>query len=298
MDGNTSICFLTNGDMNWASSRLRCYWPAQYLPGSIAQQWHPGGEIPPGYRMYVWLKVADLAGMQLVRDAGALNVLDVCDPLWWWKPELCRQMDALADAVVSATSASAVDYADFCGRDTRTMTIIPDRLELSAYPIRRGTHVAADPMRFIWYGMAQNRIALFAALANLERLAANGINIELTILDNAPEQRAEWSDMFPIAHVRWTLENENRVIANHDIALIPPYPGPWGVLKTNNRRLVAWACGLPYTKGIDYRETFDLATSAAERNRFASMGRDALEGSFDVKQSAGQWAELYAQVVK
>lgn len=290
-----TICFLTAGDYAWASARLRSFWPAQYIPGAAAAQWKPNGDIPPGYRMYVWQKNTDPAGMKLVRMAEAYNVIDHCDPVWWWDPARSYKAHDLADAIVCATEGAARDYADFAGM-SEPVVIIPDRLQLPAYPYKRPPHKHADPVRFVWFGMEQNRIALLNCLANLERLTANGVNMQLTIIDNGPEHVLNWTEMFPVYHTRWTLETENRLIAAHDIALVPPYPGPWGALKSNNRTLVAWACGLPVITGTEYRPLFDLATRAELRQTSADKGWHELTTLYDVKQSAEDWRDLYTRL--
>lgn len=287
-----SICFLTRGDMTWASSRLAAYWPARYIPGALAHKWEDNKPIPPGYRMYVWQKNVGLSEMEAIRAAGAKNVFYHCDPSWWWHPGECRQADAIVDAIVCSTVPSAEDYMQFSGR-TECPTIIPDRLELSYYK-PRGPHEnpRGQPIRFVWYGMSQNRMALFACLANLERLAANGLNITLTLIDDMPQEPLYWTGLFPFIHARWTLENENALICANDIALVPPYPGPWGKLKTNNRTLVAWACGLPAVAGEDYRELYDVATRATLRNEMVATGQQELVQRYDVRQSAGEWMQL------
>jgi hypothetical protein len=271
---------------------LAAYWPARYIPGSLAYRWEDGTPIPPGYQMYVWQKNVSIPEMETIRAAGGKNIFYHCDPLWWWHPDECRQADAIVDAVVCSTEASALDYMDFSGR-TEHPTVIPDRLELSYYK-SRGPHETprGQPVRFVWFGMSQNRLTLFAALANLERLVANGVSIVLTLIDDAPQEVVYWSEMFPFIHARWTLDNENALICANDIALVPLYPGPWGKIKTNNRTLVAWACGLPAITGENYRELYEVATRATLRNEMVAAGQQELVQRYDVRQSAGEWMQL------
>ena len=146
-------------------------------------------------------------------------------------------------------------------------------------------------MRFIWYGLAVNRVALFYGLVNLERLAANGHKIELTIMDDRPDQSWRVTDYFPIAHVQWRLEQENEIIANHDVAFLPPYPGPWGKVKSNNKTLTAWACGLPALSTHEYNDYEVLMDWQCRRN-WGVLGNVEL-AHVDVRQSAAEWMGLF-----
>jgi len=136
-----------------------------------------------------------------------------------------------------------------------------------------------------------NRPALFGALANLERLAANGRDIELTICDERPDMVMRITNMFPVYHVLWELEQENAIIAAHDIAILPPYPGPWGRVKSNNRTLTAWACGLPATDCESYKELMTLM-DADTRARLGADGRKWVEEDYNVERSAREWERL------
>ena len=125
----------------------------------------------------------------------------------------------------------------------------------------------------------------------LERLKVNGVNVELTILDDRPQDRLV-SEVFPIYHVKWSLAQEIDIISSHDIALLPPYPGPWGKIKTNNKKLTAWACGLPVTDGYDYYDTIELATRSDIRAERASEGWYQLQKNYTVEKTVEQWEAI------
>ena len=135
-------------------------------------------------------------------------------------------------------------------------------------------------------------MAIFGALANLERLAANGHSIALTIYDDQPQNRWTFTDSFPVYYTQWRLDQENEVIASHDIALLPPYPGPWGKVKSNNKELTAWACGLPATDGQDYVEMCDLVALSSKRQIEADRGYEEVKAAYTVDKSADEWKEL------
>lgn len=275
-----SVCFVLPGPPKWASSRLRAIWPARYIPGAIV---HHGPGIPEAAN-YVWVKSADAGFIRA--HPNARHYWDVCDPSWWWSPAECREIAAQMHGVVASCDALAGDFIAWSGC---TCNVIPDRLELEHYPLRR-EHAYAQPVRFIWYGAQQNRVSLFGGLANLERLAANGVPVELTIFDDGT---GGWQDeYFPIYHADWSLAAENRVIAAHDIAILPPYPGPWGRVKSNNKYLTAWACGLPSTDGLDYDALYRLATESALRQHAADLGYKTVCAEYDVQDSAAEWRRL------
>ena len=278
-----SVAFIIPGPSKWASTRLRAEWPARYIPGAVVVP--KGTPIPPAEN-YVWIKGADVDFIKAHPDAK--HFWDVCDPAWWFSPAECREIAPLMEAVVASCPALAADYTAWASCACYT---IHDRLELEHYPVQRTHEHYADPVRFIWYGASQNRVGLFGGIANLQRLAANGVPLELTIFDDAPQNI--WSDnQIPIYHTEWTLAQENAVIAAHDIAILPPYPGPWGKVKSNNRQLTAWACGLPATDGQDYEALYRLATERTFRQDAATLGYRALCADYDVQDSAIEWRRL------
>ena len=280
--------FLTPGPITWASARMRAYWPARYIPGSTVMAWDGQAGIPSGYDNYIFVKRADADIMRQIRETGARVYYDVCDPTWWWSPAPVRNVIANVDGVVCSNQALANDFIEWS--DT-TPIVIPDRLELEHFPKRR-QHEPVDVVRFVWFGAHQNRIAVFGGLVHLERLAANGHNIALTICDDRPD--IVWSDlssMFPIYYVRWRLDQENEILASHDVAYLPPYPGEWGRVKSNNRQLTAWACGLPALTDERY-PAFERIMSWTTRTGIAGHGLDIVLDDGDVSRSAAQWISI------
>ena len=164
--------------------------------------------------------------------------------------------------------------------------VIPDRLKLAHYNKQR-QHADVDPVRFIWFGSAQNRGALTAGFVTLSRLQADGFNVELTIMDDRPDLPLGYGPSCPVYFVRWQLDKEVEVIANHDIALLPPYPGEWGKVKSNNKVLAAWACGLPVETTHDYGPAYEMTFNPLWRD--IAEHRRKLE---DVSQSAADWEAL------
>jgi hypothetical protein len=242
----------------------------------------------PKADVYIWCKIANLDEMKAQKANGAKVVWDLCDPVHWWSPGKARQIMGEVDHIVCSNQALAYDTSLFSGMKVDT---IADRIELEHYPVMR-KHERVDPVRFIWYGAGQNRFTLLGALANLERLVSNGINIELTVYDDRPDNILRVTDSFPVYHTKWELRNENKVIAAHDIAILPDYPGAWGKVKSNNKMLTAWACGVPVSSGELYEPLYHLASITQDRRDQAENGYKLLVDKYDVRQSAVEWKEL------
>lgn len=278
------VLFIAAGPLAWGSSRMRAWWVAEEMGVDCVQFGQP---IAPDYDVYIWQKSVSLETIKSLPNAR--HYWDVCDPSWWWRPDECHEIVNHMMAVIASSEALADDFNDWDGRDL--VTCIPDRLKLSHFHTQR-QHKDVSPVRFIWFGVAVNRVALYGAIANLERLAANGHKIELTIYDNAPDVRFPISQLFPIYHSQWAAPGEVDTLASHDIALLPPYPGAWGKVKSNNKTLTAWACGLPTCDGVDYGHIKELVCDSEARMWQATAGRMTLEDEYTIDKSAAEWVRV------
>ena len=272
--------------MSWASSRMRCYWPAKWMRETDVQSM--GSPISQDYDAYIFQKFADPIINRRLLDAGKQVWWDVCDPMWWFSPKESRAISETVTGVVASSEALARDYEAWANKPCH---VIPDRLYMSHFP-RQAVHQDTDCVKMIWFGLSANRYSLLNALDNLNRLEANGYKYELTILDNQPEI-SSFSSNLPIHQERWALDTENEMLASHDIALLPPYPGPWGKVKSNNKKLTAWASGLAVTEGTDYAELLELATNTTARRNNAHAGAMNIQlGHYTADYSARDWEAL------
>ncbi len=283
--------FIASGPYSWGSARMRCYWPAKYM--TDAHVILNGEPLPTNFDNYIFQKQA--ANEDVMRKLGEMGkrvYWDLCDPMWWWSPEFVEAIAPLCHRLVFSSRALEDDYLNWCSSET--LITIPDRLDFDHFK-QRAVLADRSPIRLIWYGVAVNRIALMAALANLERLAANGVKFELTIFDDRPEVQWLETDSFPVYHVRWSVEKEIDILTAHDIALLPPYPGPWGRVKSPNKKITAWACGLPVTTGEDYNELYDICHMLEMRVALANAGWREAETNWRAEQSAKDWEVLLAE---
>lgn len=276
-----NVVFVAAGPYSWGSSRMRAYWVAEKMGATVVQF----GQPLPDADVYVWQKSFDIEFIKAHQDKR--HYWDVCDPIWWFSPGEVEALVHRIDGVVCSSWALADDLRAWSDYKDLLIITIPDRLDLAHFPIKH-QHGDGDTIRFIWYGVAVNRVSLHGALTNLARLTANGYQIELTLFDDRPDLQIGKFD-FPVYHVRWDVDTENAVISAHDIALLPPYPGPWGKVKSDNKYRTALACGLPYTTGLSYKELEMLISDFKQRQYFVDSR--SVDG-YDVTKSAEEWIEL------
>lgn len=283
------ICFIAAGPYSWGSSRFRCYWVAKHLGASVVtrEEVEKTARVPIA-DVYVLQKIGLHEQQGLWLKEGKQVWLDHCDPMWWFSPKEMRRQIEHCTGVVCSNPALVSDFTAWSGRQA---VCIPDRMDLEHYDQTR-EHRESRPVRLIWFGGALNRVGLAAAWANLGRLTANDYDIELTIMDDRPSETLDWGTEVRVYHVPFSVQHEPEILASHDIAVLPPYPGPWGRVKSNNRTLSAWACGLPVTTGEDYAELEALVQSAELRARLGAAGRRDVEQMWRVEQSAAEWRSL------
>lgn len=291
------LLFIASGGIEWASARMRAFWVAPHLGADVVTPDALGSVDPSDYDVTIWQKHVNIPAIKQLHDAGRAVWLDYCDPLHWFDPAGAREVFNNISGVACSSVELARDLQAWLGPDfdgvgeRRFVHVIPDRLDLSHFP-KQAAHSDHKPTRLIWYGLGVNRAALYAALAYLDRLAANGYEISLTVADDRPDRPFLETRSFPVYNTLWTLERENEILAAHDIALLPPYPGAWGRVKSNNKRLTAWACGLPVTDGQDWAELELLVSDASARALAVDVGRQSLHKFYRVDQSAQDWRRV------
>jgi hypothetical protein len=245
------------------------------------------------FDVVVFQKFATLGGVDATKAAGKRVIWDVCDPAWWWVPDDSRAIADRVDGVVASSVALADDFREWEGGNV-LVRCIPDRPLLSHYD-RQRVHQDVSPVRLIWFGLALNRASMLSGIAFMERAAANGHRIELTVCDDRPDQQFRITDKFPIYHVPWSLESEVEIISAHDIAFLPPYPGPWGRVKSNNKSLTAWACGLPVSDGQDYGLLEAMISDHVWRTRATEIGAAKMHVEGGAELSAYEWISYVSE---
>lgn len=292
-----TILFIAAGGIEFGSSRMRVHWPAKHMDASVIVAGKDLDGLAQGAPVngpLIFQKVAPLPIMRDYHESGHTVWWDVCDPSWWFEPKECQAIVQNIDGVVASSEPLLKDFMTWMSEVPISHEIqahvIPDRLDFGHFPkVRR--HREARPVRLIWYGVYANRVSLHAAIPTLERLACNGYDFTLTIYDNYPDRPWQMSKRFDTYHTQWDVERENEVLTSHDIALLPPYPGKWGQVKSNNKTITAYANGLPVTQGVEYCELESLMRWQTRREAGAN-GRAMAEKHYDVSQSARDWEAI------
>ena len=118
----------------------------------------------------------------------------------------------------------------------------------------------------------------------------------LTTLDDVGDRMIMFNPPFEIKRLRFNLETEADVLKEHDLAILPPYPGPWGNCKSNNKKLTAGACGLASTNGMSYLELLNMVENADARDRSARSWREVVEERYTSEHGAENLRE-YLEVL-
>lgn len=287
-----AVAILTQGPLAWASSRFRGAWLQEAAPDLF--RWYPPEKelALSGYQVLVFQKRhsrEDIALAKLAKEKGIKVVVDLTDPLWWFDPKSVGAMMQLADAV-TVSSPGLETAVKESGLVTRVVHI-PDRMLPSFHPTV-AEHAPRLVTTLVWFGLATNRVALTGAMPVLAYVANTGHKFRLRIIDDQPTERVEVSGPFEVEHVPWALETIHAQLTACDVAVLPPYPGPWGALKSNNKEVTAWWCGLPVVDGYNPEELAELIGSANVRGKLGSDGRAQAEKAYDIKDSVRQWRDL------
>ena len=277
------ILFVTPGPIEWATSRFRAHWLQPYLDADIIEYntlmglplaWMDNLNV---YDALVWLKQCDPAIVETT--PGVKHFWDVTDPMWWFSPQTSQEIVEVVGGTIVSSQALGENFSMWSGKRSYR---IDDCMSLDHYVYTR-EHEDRKPTKLIWFGLAQNIISLYAGLANLSRLWANDVDFELTLLTNQdPGITAE----FPIYYVPFNLDTEAVILAEHDIAYLPPYPGPWGKVKSSNKAFTAFSAGLPVSDGFDYLTLLQLCNEPDLRQRQATSNRKMIEDMYTSEHAA------------
>lgn len=259
-----SVTFIAPGPIKWASTRLRSVYPSEELKLlGFESSWHVGFDTAPVADTYVFNKVINKDFMEQVKELDRKIILDFCDPVWWFNPNEVLNVIPLADTITFSSRQAKDDfmlwYLTQSYNRVPSVGYIPD----CVYPPEKKAEMIDKKfLRLIWFGASQNRSGFQSVLPDLYRLHAHDFRFSVTIFDDQPGQTMSGFP-FPIYHANWSLETETPILTEHDIAVVPDYPGRWGTIKSNNRRWTANLHGLPVMTGTeDIEHLFNLFSSA------------------------------------
>jgi len=292
------IAILTNGPRAWASSRLRGYWLQDADPIHF-KVFGPGDALAgiESFDAVIFQKMQDALSIERARRyraEGKIVAYDITEPMWWWSPNEASDMMRACDVTITCTDSLSEQVQEI-GTAQRVATI-PDRMLPSYHPDwkQHTQHAEDQRVKFVWYGASQNRIALEGYLPMLGYLA-HYVPLELRIIDDAPGAKVYQQEMghFRIINVPFALETYHAQLTDCDIAYLPPFPGPWGAVKSNNRAITAWWAGLPVVDGFDLDMMREYAGSAEARQMEAVANRRVAEELHSIHQSAKELIALF-----
>jgi len=284
--------FVAAGPIQFASSRFRCYWPAEHMNADVVEfNKAINKPFPDDYDNIIYQKHGNTGAQKELLKMGKQVWLDQCDPMWWFSPDAMRNIADHSTGAVFSNEELRLNFVEWYDNPQYPTYTIADRIKLSHFPKQR-EHQEVDPVRFIWHGAAVNQISLLGAWSNLCRLKANGYNISLTEYSDNPNMHVRFGPEVPVYTAVYNVEQENEVFASHDIALLPPYPGPWGEVKSNNKAVQSWASGLPVVDGFEYEEMEKMVVDVDWRKHKANIGLDKVNSEYSIKQSAAEWEDI------
>jgi hypothetical protein len=274
--------FIVPGPIYWATSRFRAYWLAPFFEDSDVIEFECLRRWPDGIKPYmyysgwthlIWLKQCDPALVRYYQQKHDIPSLwDVTDPMWWFSPETSWEIAEAVQGVTTSSKGLAEDYFSWRGRRAH---YLPDTVSLEHYGEPKNDH-EGKAKKLIWYGHHANRMTLFGAMTNLMRLEAYGHDFTLTIMDDIGDDgkifNAPW-----ITRIKFNLDLEPEILKAHDLAILPPYPGPWGKCKSHNKQFTAGAAGLPYVSGLHWNQLLDFYNQPDRRRNQAYGERKMVE---------------------
>ena len=287
------VLFVVPGPIAWATSRFRAYWIQPHIPGSeivlVSEIAELAGdklkEALAPFDHVIWLKQCPI---HLLKDnvrEGQKHWWDVTDPMWWFSPQWASEIALFVDGTIVSSQGLGENFNTWKPSRAKLAKRIDDHMNLDHYNVVR-KHTNDAEVKMIWFGLNANRFTIVGAMAYLSRAWANGFKFSLTIMDNEPE--SDWSGMgeFPINHVGFNLATEAKTIGSHDIAVLPKYPGPWGVCKSTNKDLTAYAAGLPVIRGDDYSRILTLIDNPEARQKAGDSNRKMVEERYQSERHA------------
>jgi len=218
-------------------------------------------------------------------------ICDFCDPDWCLaSDEYFRGFASHMNAFVVSNRGLQAGLEEDWGIKS---TVIEDRMPP---PMTVKAHGPVALPTLVWYGQNANReICLASGALSVTRLRANRVPFRLRVIDNGDGPQSESRDLGLgdlIEYRAWSLPTFERDVLECDIALLPPHPGRWGTMKSNNKRLTASWLGLPTADGQDYDELKRLLTDVEYRATRGHEAREWAEREGHIDQSVQQWKNL------
>lgn len=237
------------------------------------------------------MRMIGLDILEALRSQVGLLICDFCDPDWCLASDgYFRRFAEMVNTFVVSNRGLQVGLEEDWGIKS---TVIEDRMPP---PKTQKQHGAVPVPMLVWYGQNANReICLASAALSVTRLRVNRVPFRLRVIDNGDGPESEVRDLGLVDLIEyraWSLPTFERDVLECDIALLPPHPGRWGSMKSNNKTLTAAWLGIPTADGQDYEELKRLLTDADYRAKRGYEARAWAEREGHIGQSVQQWKDL------
>lgn len=293
-----TVLFLVGGGREIASARIRAWDIADRWPGATVKIYGREAWAETPYDVIVVNKLCPVMSPELFaqwRAKGTRIVWDLCDPVWWWRPksEIMRYLEQVDAVTVSSPGLKR----DFEEEFQRPATVIWDRLPPKQ---TQRQHTDVERPVIVWFGYSQNRVpTLLGSLLALQRLTVEGIPYTLRIIDDGPPAWPGLTEniLQHVEFVWFSHEQLHEELCRCDVALLPPYPGAWGEMKSNNKEFAAAWAGLPVSDG-EYHGLVRLLESSTVRGQEGALMRAWAQAHGDIQQSVKEWQAVCGRVVE
>ncbi|MEJ2380250.1 MAG: hypothetical protein P8076_03605 [Gammaproteobacteria bacterium] len=294
------MLLIAQGPREWASSRLRAWnladqadWIHCCTAKSVLDS--DAKELPFDYDVYVFQKWMDAQTVRIAKQLRFLGKqvwLDLADPLWWLEPHnFFRFLPHLTGIVVNTDAMQRALREAGASHQAAlpSIAVIPDRMPPDAFSQLRRHEPRTRPV-CLWFGRAENRVGLQSMQLSLHYSARMGQPLTLRIVDDGPARGVTTAG--PVEYRPWQLHTFQQELLDADVVLVPPYPGRWGELKSNNRSVTAWCAGIPTDDGWQPERLLPLLRDASLRARLGAELRREAERHYRVAESIRDWHQL------
>jgi hypothetical protein len=234
------------------------------------------------FQKYYWYDYAELF--------PGIKIFDICDPDWLHgspNAEVVRMFE-LMDGIVANTEATA----EYVRKITsKPVMVIPDRHDMAKFKERRIHKGRAKSV--VWFGYSHNIKPLRMYIPKLQELG-----LKLTVISDkqVSVSGSQYADFKQFEnYVKWpaTLDEVNKELIKHDIALLPQSRHPQDQYKSNNKAVHAQAVGLPVAH---WGDDLDRLMEESDRTAEADKHYDMVHTEYDCNKSVEQYQSFIEEL--
>jgi hypothetical protein len=281
-----------------ASTRIRVTWPSKYLDAYI----DPDIDVLLKCKAVVFqtrFSWADCKLAQKLKDNGIKIIFDLTDPDWLQDysgiSDNLKHMIDMADCVTLPTQIlNNLFKKTFENIQT---VVIPDRLDLTLYN-KVVKHIDKTAYKILWHGSYGNIGSINLARNDLERLGQEFDITLVCIYDRINDFKVNEFKNIKLECHEWTNQKVADEMLLCDLSINPKYDRHWKSYKSNNKTILAWACGVPCVERNFYEEVRAYLSNTKLRVKDAKKLRAEVESNYDVKTTAKEIKELVHNLVE